>query len=182
MKKNQILHCLTLLLFLFSCSRSSEELQSEDEILSFEKNSIAHKSVSELPIVYAVVYPDGSCVNGARYKYYATATDVVPYDRHVYSIAKRGDATIILPLRIIPANQNVSAAIGVFGNDKVKLGDISLQAQHVFKNNISTDVSNEFDRPFVDFHVNNCVTIYVSPPANPCQVDSNDNGVPDCFE
>jgi len=183
MRKIQILNFFAILFFLLSCSGNTDELQSENETLLSKKPAVAGKSsLVDLPVVYAVIYSDYTCTNGKSYKYYATATDIVPYDRHVYSIAKRGDATIILPLRIIPANENVSSAIGVFLNEKVKIGDISIQAQQVFKNTIDTDVSNEFDRPFIDVNVDNCVTTTVSPPANPCNTDTNGNGVPDCFE
>ncbi|WP_267401791.1 MULTISPECIES: hypothetical protein [unclassified Chryseobacterium] len=180
MKRIQILNYFAVLLFLLSCSGSSDEMQSENQSALSKKSKTLSKSTSEeLPIVYAVVFPYENCVNGSRYKYYATATDVVPYDRHVYSIAKRGDATIILPVRIIPANQNVSPAIGIFVNDQTKVGDISIQAQHVFKNNIATDVSSEFDRPFLDFNINNCVSEDYS---SNCNSDVNNNSIPDCLE
>lgn len=183
MRKIRILNFFAILLFLLSCSRNTEELQSENETLLSKKTAVAGKSsLVDLPVVYAVIYSDYTCTNGKSYKYYATATDVVPYDRHVYSIAKRGDATIILPLRIIPANENVSTSIGVFLNETVKVGDVSVQAQQVFNNTISTDVSSEFDRPFIDMYVDNCIRTTISPPGNPCNTDSNDNGIPDCFE
>ena len=185
MKKLTIFNYLTILslLFLINCTRTNDELQSENAIHSLStppKMSGKASSGTDLPMVYAVIFSDNTCTGGLSYKYYATSTDVVPYDRHIYSIAKRGDATIILPLRIIPANQNVSAAVGVFLNENVKIKDISVQAQHVFSN--GNDISGNFERPFINIYVDNCLTSTVSPPANPCQVDANDNGTPDCFE
>ncbi|MDF2834102.1 hypothetical protein [Chryseobacterium indoltheticum] len=183
MKKNQILKFFVILLFLFNCRGNVDDLQPENVSsmdLVNENGFLNKSSLEEKPIINAVIYTTSSCITGMRYSYYVTSTDVVPYTRQVYSIAKRGDTTIILPPRIIPANSNVSTSVGVFGNEGVKLKDVSIQAQHVFSNGV--DVSNDFERPFTDKYIDNCIRYAPSPPSNPCQVDSNDNGTPDCFE
>lgn len=175
-----VIFCSTL--FLMQNCSDYDEVLSENEMFS-EANELTSKlTLQELPIVYGVIFSESSCTNGYRYNYYATSTDIVDYDRYVYSIAKRGDATIILPVRTIPANQNVSAATGVFINQTAKIGNISIQAQQIFRNNISNDVSNQYERPFLDIFVDNCVSKNISPGPNPCNLDSNDNGTPDCFE
>ncbi|MEG1592453.1 hypothetical protein [Chryseobacterium sp.] len=172
-----------LSIFFISCSRNVDDLQS-DNISSIdlvnEKSFLNKSSLEEKPVINAVVYTTSSCITGYLYSYYVTSTDVVPYARQVYSIAKRGDITIILPPRVIPANSNISTSVGVFGNDGVKLKDVFIQTQHVFSNGI--DVSNDFERPFIDKYIDNCIRYAPSPPSNPCQVDANGDGTPDCFE
>lgn len=184
MRKTKILNYVTILLLIFltNCEGHSDELQLENENSLSKSLKVNNKSAfaKDASVIYGVIFTDEHCIGGRKYKYYATSTDVVPYDRHVYSIAKRGDATIILPLRIIPANQNISEAIRVFGNENVKLENISLQAQQVFSNGV--DISANFERPFIDMYIDNCTRPQIYPPDNPCDIDANDNGTPDCFE